>query len=150
MVRARQACAVALLGLVSTVILLTAIRSHASKSQHFDKPQTSRMYSDLPVNFVENAGQTDARVKFYAHGAGFAFYLTAQEAVFQFASQSLSRTTPLTTVADRSQTTGAILRLRFVDRGRRGTCGRGRQLSAWRRRLALAAGLVAIPAGGLP
>ena len=71
------------------------------------------MGANLPVHFVENAGQTDARVRFHAQGAGFAFFLTAQEAVFRFAPQSPSRTTPLTTVADHNGAAGAILRLRL-------------------------------------
>ena len=33
-------------------------------------------YAKLPVAFVENVGQTDARVRYYAQGSRFAFYLT--------------------------------------------------------------------------
>src|SRR5258708_7772172 len=33
-------------------------------------------YAQLPVAFVENRGQADARVRYYARGNGFAFDLT--------------------------------------------------------------------------
>ena len=36
-------------------------------------------YAQLPIAFVENRGQTDARVRYYARGNGFAFYLTTNE-----------------------------------------------------------------------
>ena len=150
---ARQACARFLPVFVLTAASqLTVIHFDTSRSRRVDKAPASRTYSNLPVNFIENAGQTDARVRFYAHGADFAFFLTAQEAVFQFAPRSSNRATLLTPVADRSQTQGsspafAIRRWQSErDRNRRGACGRGGQLPAWRRLLALAAGLVAVPA----
>lgn len=36
-------------------------------------------YAQLPVAFVENRGQTDARVRYYARGDRFAFYLMTHE-----------------------------------------------------------------------
>lgn len=112
---ARQACTRVLPVLVLAVIAAAVIPKDTFRSRDVDKPSTSRTYSSLPVNFVENMGQTDARVRFYAHGADFAFFLTAQEAVFRFAPRSLNRATPLTPVADRSHLRGSVLRLRFVD-----------------------------------
>ena len=38
-------------------------------------------YGKLPLSFVPNRGQTDARVRFYAQGAGHAFYFTPDKAV---------------------------------------------------------------------
>ena len=38
-------------------------------------------YAKLPVAFIENAGQTDARVRYYAQGNRFGFYLTQTEVV---------------------------------------------------------------------
>ena len=115
MIRAGQVCAVAVLGLASAAIVFTSSPRHSS-----DRPRASAytvpgIGANLPVHFVENAGQTDARVRFHAQGAGFAFFLTAQEAVFRFAPQSSDRTTGMTTVADHSGAAGAILRLRYVD-----------------------------------
>ena len=38
-------------------------------------------YSDLPLAFEQNQGQTDARVKYVARGPGYALFLTAGETV---------------------------------------------------------------------
>ena len=48
-------------------------------------------YGKLPLAFVPNAGQTDARVRFSAQAAGAAFYFTPEEAVFAFRKGSPSR-----------------------------------------------------------
>src|SRR5262249_26050289 len=40
-----------------------------------------RAYAKLPAAFVENRGQTDSRVRYYAQGAGHAFYATSDEVV---------------------------------------------------------------------
>jgi hypothetical protein len=45
-------------------------------------------YGRLPLAFVPNAGQTDARVRFAAHAAGAQFYFTRSEAVFAFTKGS--------------------------------------------------------------
>ena len=155
MLGARQSYTRILPLLVLTAIVVAAIYWNPSGSRRFDKAATARTYANLPVNFVENAGQTDARVRFYAQGAGFAFYLTAQEAVFRFASRSVSRAALLTPVADQVRPgrnpAFAICRWQSErDRHRRGARVRGGQLLAWRRFLTLAAGLVAVPSSGLP
>ena len=36
-------------------------------------------YASLPVAFVENVGQADASVRYYAQGSRFGFYLTQKE-----------------------------------------------------------------------
>ena len=41
-------------------------------------------YGKLPLSFVPNRGQTDKRVRYYAQGPGFGFYLTADKAVLSF------------------------------------------------------------------
>src|SRR5688572_5747675 len=38
-------------------------------------------YGRLPMHFEENRGQTDARVRFVARGAGYAFFITDSETV---------------------------------------------------------------------
>jgi Domain of unknown function DUF11/Beta-propeller repeat len=45
------------------------------------RQQTLTAYSHLPLMFEPNQGQTDANVKFLAHGSGYGLYLTAHEAV---------------------------------------------------------------------
>ena len=39
-------------------------------------------FAKLPLSFEENAGQTDARVKYTSRGAGYNLFLTPEEAVF--------------------------------------------------------------------
>ena len=45
-------------------------------------------YGKLPLAFVPNAGQTDARVRFSAKAVGASFYFTQTEAIFSFAKVS--------------------------------------------------------------
>jgi hypothetical protein len=59
-----------------------AVAAHDSKDA-----QILEAYAKLPVSFVENRGQTDARVRYYAQGNRFAFYLTREEVVFSFAKE---------------------------------------------------------------
>ena len=40
-------------------------------------------YGKLPLTFEQNLGQTDSRVRFLAHGNGYALFLTGQEAVLR-------------------------------------------------------------------
>jgi hypothetical protein len=47
--------------------------------------QILNAYATLPLTFVENRGQTDGRVRYYAQGPRHTFYLTRQEIVFTFA-----------------------------------------------------------------
>jgi hypothetical protein len=58
-------------------------------------------YASLPLAFVENRGQTDPRVRFYAHGPRYTFHLTRDGAMLSFLE---------TQTADR----GVALGLRFV------------------------------------
>src|SRR5918996_5219399 len=41
-------------------------------------------YGKLPLTFEANVGQTDPRVEFVSRGDGYAFFLTASEAVIAF------------------------------------------------------------------
>ena len=52
------------------------------------EPQGHRLldaYATLPVAFVENHGQADARVRYYARGSGFAFHLTGDAVMLSLA-----------------------------------------------------------------
>ena len=44
----------------------------------------SPAFGDLPLTFVANRGQTDARVRYVAHGPRYAFYLTPRDIVLTF------------------------------------------------------------------
>jgi hypothetical protein len=62
-------------------------------SQQGHTPQGSReqilkAYANLPLAFVENQGQTDPRVRYYAQGSGYAFYLTREAVVLSFVKGS--------------------------------------------------------------
>jgi hypothetical protein len=48
----------------------------------------SHAHANLPVAFVENRGQVDAKVRYYAQGERYAFYLTRDEVVLSFANQA--------------------------------------------------------------
>ena len=68
--------------------------------------QVAKAYSSLPVSFVENHGQTDAIVKYYAQGNGYAFYMTPSEVMLSLSKHQGS---------DAQQTPdGVALALRFL------------------------------------
>jgi hypothetical protein len=48
------------------------------------KQRATDAYSKLPLAFVPNRGQTDESVRYYAQGAGHAFYFTPDKAVLTF------------------------------------------------------------------
>ena len=76
---------VAVLALAGSAIVVGAARSeHSGISAPQDHPASTPNDVDqqavdvaaAPVSFVENRGQTDASVRYYAQGNRFAFYLT--------------------------------------------------------------------------
>ncbi len=58
----------------------------------------------MPVSFVENEGQTDARVRYFAQGDGYSFFMTPSEVMLSFAKDSAGGSAP----------DGLALALRFV------------------------------------
>ena len=66
--------------------------------------QAADDYAKLPVSFVENKGQTDARVRYFAQGNGYSFFMTPSEVMLSFAKDSTGKQTPH----------GLALALRFV------------------------------------
>ena len=56
-----------------------------------DTRQILNTYAKLPLAFVENRGQTDARVRYYAQGTRYAFYLTRDEVVLSFLNEPETR-----------------------------------------------------------
>lgn len=91
--------------------------------------QALKSYANLPVTFIENRGQTDKRVRYYAQGPHYAFYLTRSEAVVSLVKGAMSGSTPVrqsarrgdepilahTAPAKKSLQAGVALHLRFLD-----------------------------------
>lgn len=83
------------LGALFAGLLFALPRGHAEANEAFNSPgtgndrktqeQASREFGKLPLSFVENKGQTDARVKFMSNGSGYSLFLTANEAVLVLA-----------------------------------------------------------------
>src|SRR6266508_5138818 len=55
------------------------------------KERVAQAYGGLPLSFEPNRGQTDARVKFLAHGRGYRLFLTPREAVLALDAASQTR-----------------------------------------------------------
>ena len=75
-------------------------------------------YGKLPLTFEQNLGQTDSRVRFLAHGNGYALFLTGQDAVLRLDAPIVRDTrvtkTPAPGPADaspRAQSSSAVVRL---------------------------------------
>src|SRR5580692_12810093 len=67
-------------------------------------------YGKLPLSFEENSGQTDSRVRFLAHGAGYTVFLTDQEATLRLDMTSKSNASKLAGPSNPagSETTGSV------------------------------------------
>jgi hypothetical protein len=111
-------------------------RPHAARQG--SREQVLKAYANLPLTFVENRGQTDSRVSYYAQGSGYAFYLTREEVVLSFvkgfsaagiskpgahgslipaqftAARSPGNEEPGTDGAGQAETNGVALALRFL------------------------------------
>ena len=71
------------------------------------KQQALAAYAKLPLAFIANAGQTDARVRYSAQGAGFSVFLTRREAMLSLQRPGKQR-----------RGRGVALALRFVGSNR--------------------------------
>src|SRR5688572_20926209 len=56
----------------------------ATAAWEANREQALNAHANLPLTFVENRGQTDRRVRYYAQGARYAFYFTREAVVFSF------------------------------------------------------------------
>jgi hypothetical protein len=83
----------------------TAYGAPAPKATHAVAPQ--RAFAAMPLAFVENLGQTDSRVRYYALGNHYAFFATRDELML-----SLTKDKPASQLA---------LALRFVGHNRNAT-----------------------------
>src|SRR5262249_24096250 len=81
---------------------------HAARSEA-DSPSAAAFETnrELPLPFVENQGQTDARVRYFAQGPRYAFYPTREEIV-------LSRTNAVASTATESAAHRITLALQFL------------------------------------
>jgi hypothetical protein len=83
----------------------TAYGAQAPKPTHAVAP--ARAFAALPLAFVENQGQTDPRVRYYALGSHYAFFATGDELML-----SLTKDKPASQLA---------LALRFLGHNRKAT-----------------------------
>jgi uncharacterized repeat protein (TIGR01451 family) len=78
----------------SRFALESVLQAHAP-TVHAPSVQGSQQvlatYSRLPLMFEPNQGQTNARVRFLAHGTGYGLYLTADEAVLALLQSSATQ-----------------------------------------------------------
>jgi hypothetical protein len=84
------------LGLIGLVASFGTVKAGAAKARagatiELPQERARRAYANLPVAFIENRGQTDARVRYYAQGDRYAFYLTSSELVMAFDNASDAR-----------------------------------------------------------
>jgi Beta-propeller repeat len=79
-------------------------------------------YGKLPLSFEANQGQTDARVKFLSRGAGYALFLTSDEAVFSLrgnkAKDDASGVGRQSPPSPAIPATSAVLRMKLVKANR--------------------------------
>ena len=68
--------------------------SPAAAAHEGQREQVLNAYAKLPLAFVENRGQMDARVRYYAEGPRYTFYLTRDELVLSFMNAARRSTTP--------------------------------------------------------
>ena len=79
----------ALATLVATLVLVSAAQQAPTRAASATAPPDVRSaYDRLPAAFVENRGQLDDEVRYYAQGHRYAFYLTRDRAVLSFLDAS--------------------------------------------------------------
>ena len=131
--------------------------SETTVAAHGSREQIQNAYANLPLAFVENQGQTDTRVRYYAQGSRYAFHLTRDEVVLSFvkgsgaSSQALGSRIHLLASeagAEEPASRGVALALRFlranprvIVEGEKQAPGevnyfRGKDPAGWRTRLA--------------
>ena len=79
--------AAAVLGMAA---LALAIRTDMDVRPTQTREQALAAYGKLPLTFVENRGQKDGQVRYYAHGNRYAFYLTRDGVMLSFAKGSMA------------------------------------------------------------
>ena len=72
-----------------------AVTGHTTQALSVDESRALNNYGRLPLAFVQNIGQTDHRVRYYAQGNRFGFYLTQREVMLAFAGKDAGAGTAL-------------------------------------------------------
>jgi hypothetical protein len=123
------------LTLLSAAVLVAAVAGAVWTSAHTARPAAStpavsevrrqellKAYADQPITFIENRGQLDARVHYYAQGSRYGFYFTLQEAMLSLigagaASPGAALGAHETVITSEAvpPTQGFALALRFLD-----------------------------------
>src|SRR5262245_23586443 len=89
--RARLGILVVTIALGTLGPSLTATRHDSDNPSSAARETQGRLalnaYGKLPASFVENRGQMDARVRYYARGDRYGFYLTRDEVVLSLAKE---------------------------------------------------------------
>src|SRR5262245_29812865 len=76
------------LGVVSLAVTVwNGIHPTTAAPIEKNRDRILKAYATLPVAFVENRGQADERLRYYAHGQGYAFYLTREEVMLSFSKR---------------------------------------------------------------
>lgn len=103
-------------GVIAASLIVCGHQPQAS-AQRIESLQPARShaggYGNLPVAFIENRGQTDRRVAYYALGERYGFYLTRDEVMLSFAGAGTNASAP----AEASHNDDALamaVALRFV------------------------------------
>ena len=78
-------------GLAVGVVTVAAWNGERAASEHPPAAAVLAAYAGLPVTFVQNRGQKDPRVRYYAQGSRYAFYFTREEIVLSFARERSTR-----------------------------------------------------------
>jgi Beta-propeller repeat len=73
------------------------------------RAQTAEAYGKLPLSFERNQGQSDARVKFLARGAGYSVFLTTNDATIRVDAKSSGRSKSDTAATTRSSVIRLVL-----------------------------------------
>ena len=64
-----------------------AAPAHSESPPHEVQRQAAAAFAELPVSFVENRGQVDSGVRYYAQGNRYAFYMKPSEVLLSFADR---------------------------------------------------------------
>jgi hypothetical protein len=77
-------------------------------------PRQVAAMGERSLRFEPNLGQTDSQVKFVAHGADYALFLTSDEAVFSMAQPNSVASSPSRRKAARPASSSSVLRMRML------------------------------------
>src|SRR5438132_7359021 len=83
--RATRAAALASVGLVALLAAAAIAGETAARGAHANHGVSAN--AGVPLAFVENRGQADARVRYYAQGNRYAFFATRDEVMLSLGKQ---------------------------------------------------------------